>query len=294
MNKVSLYGGLGNQMFQYVANVALNEKGVKSQISILDFLVNRHHNGFDIGRAFDLELPFPLNLYNFTIQNARFLLENRVVSFFSSRFLKIYLEKKSVYRENKEFVFDKNIFNQEDKFLIGTWQDTKYFQGIEGLIKRKFQFKKPKDKINERLISEIKDRNAVSIHVRRGDYTNDQWAGSHFVIRDEKYFLNAVNHIESKVDSPHFYVFSDDIKWVKANIKIANVTFVDHNSGRKSFNDMFLMSLCRHNIISNSTFSWWAAWLNKNENKTVIMPDKWLIGKETPGIFPDNWVKIKT
>ena len=293
MNKVSLYGGLGNQMFQYATNVALNEKGVKSQISILDFLVNRHHNGLDLCRAFDLELPLHLNLYNFTIQNARVLLENRIVSSFANRFLKMYLKKRTVYREKKEFVFDKNIFNQKDKFLIGTWQDTKYFQEIESIIRTKFQFKKPKDKINKRLIREIKNRNAVSIHVRRGDYTNDQWAKTHFVIKDEKYFLDAVNYIKSKVDSPHFYIFSDDIKWVKENIKIMNVTFVDHNSGRRSCNDMFLMSLCRHNIISNSTFSWWAAWLNKNENKTVIMPDKWLIGKETPGIFPNNWVKIK-
>ena len=225
MNKVLLYGGLGNQMFQYAANVALNEKGVNSQISILYFLVNRHHNGFDLGCAFDLELPLPLVFYHKTVHNAGFLLENRIVASFASYFIKYYFKRRTVYREKEEFVFDENIFNQNNKILIGTWQDIKYFQEIESLLKLKFQFKKPKDKINDRISKDIINRNSISIHVRRGDYINDEWAKSHFVIKDKKYFINAVNYIKSKVHSPHFYIFSDDIKWAKENLQFTECYF---------------------------------------------------------------------
>ena len=81
--------------------------------------------------------------------------------------------------------------------------------------------------------------------------------------------------------------------WVKDNIQIQNCTYVDHNKGKNSYLDMYLMSLCKHNIISNSTFSWWGAWLNRNTSKIVVMPDRWLQNDSAQGIFPSEWVKLE-
>jgi hypothetical protein len=114
------------------------------------------------------------------------------------------------------------------------------------------------------------------------------------VIRGTAYYVNAIEYIEKKVVSPFYFIFSDDIKWVKENLSLVNCMYVDGNKRKDSYIDMYLMSICKHNIISNSTFSWWAAWINKNEKKIVLMPDRWIIGERCDGIFPAQWTKIKT
>jgi hypothetical protein len=98
--------------------------------------------------------------------------------------------------------------------------------------------------------------------------------------------------MESKVENPHFFVFSNDLVWVKENIFIKNVTYVDCNAGKNSWKDMYLMSLCQHNIIANSTFSWWGAWLNKNKNKIVISPKRFLNSDTTTDVYPDAWTTL--
>ena len=102
-----------------------------------------------------------------------------------------------------------------------------------------------------------------------------------------------MKYIKKRIDTPHFYIFSNDSLWVKENLKLDNMTIVDWNSGKDSYKDMLLMSKCKHNIIANSSFSWWGAWLNNNSNKIVISPDKWFNDIEAPDVICDEWVKIK-
>ena len=168
-----------------------------------------------------------------------------------------------------------------------------YFKDIEDLIRQEFIFKIPGDNKNRAIIEKINSCKSVSIHVRRGDYLNNHWEKILGVIKGTTYYLNALDYINKQVKNPHYFIFSDDILWAKENLKLPNCTYLDQNKGRKSYIDMYLMTLCKHNIIANSTFSWWGAWLNKNEDKIVIIPARWINGDSCEGIFPHEWVKIE-
>jgi hypothetical protein len=293
MNKVAVYGGLGNQMFQYAFCTALNKRGNKARLSFSCYFYNNHHNGFDLARAFKIKLSPYLQAINFFLSNAGFLYKNKLAAGVFRRAVNYYEKKQNLYKEKKEFIFDSKVFSQQQVYFIGTWQSELYFKNITEQVKKEFVFNPPQDVINTNWIKEIKNCNAVSIHIRRGDYLNSQWNKRHYIIKDLSYYSNAITIINEQVTDPHFFIFSDDINWVKNNLSLSNCTYIDNNKGNNSFIDMYLMSLCRHNIIANSTFSWWAAWLNSNAKKIVIMPDKWLDGDTCEGIFPDGWIKLK-
>jgi hypothetical protein len=153
----------------------------------------------------------------------------------------------------------------------------------------------PVSKSKQEIINEIMDTNSVSLHVRRGDYLINPRAKQLLVVCDAEYYLKSVEIMSSKVERPHFYIFSDDIKWAKENIIMPfKTTFVGENGPRKSYEDLRLMSLCKHNIIANSSFSWWGAWLNENPNKIVIAPKQWFRSseKDTKDLIPESWLKI--
>ena len=295
MNKVLIYGGLGNQMFQYALNIALNEKGNKSSILFTNFFYNQHHNGFNLSTAFKLKLPFPLNVYDFLLSYGEIVFRNKKVSYLLQKLITRHHKKKYIsYREEEEFIYDEKIFNKTSNLFVGIWQVEAYFKDYKDIVSREFVFKHPKDKKNKNLIEQINAGNSISIHVRRGDYNSSAWSKTHDVIKDKTYYSNAINYLNEKIKNPHYYIFSDDIPWVKENLEFPGSTFVDHNKGKNAYIDMYLMSLCKHNIIANSTFSWWGAWLNKNENKIVIIPERWLNTKNCPGIYPSGWIKMKT
>lgn len=294
MNKVKIYGGLGNQMFQYALCIALNQKGNKTRISFSDFLFEYHHNGFNLSRAFKLKFPFPFPILNFFLTKCEFLYKNKYVGYFSRRIIQLYHKKfYNTYSEEKEFIFDYNVFQQRSSFIVGIWQVESYFKNIKSQIEQEFEFSKPTDSENIKLINNIKKCESVSIHIRKGDYETRHWKDILGFMDNTKYYNNALNYINAKLENPHFFIFSDDIEWAKNNFQLSKYTYIDHNKGKLSYIDMYLMSLCKHNIIANSTFSWWGAWLNKNENKIVIMPDKWINKDYSPeGIFPQEWIKI--
>lgn len=294
MNRVLIYGGLGNQMFQYAFNVALNKRGKKSQILFSNLFYEDHHAGFNLGYAFDLQLPFPLNFYNFLLLKADFLYQPRIQKSILRRLIGRNIQKKQIiYNELKEFVYDEEVFHQESKLFIGIWQVEKYFKDIEQTLREIFRFNRPTDSLNIAFAQRMQNTEAVSIHIRRGDYLKSEWSESHLVIKGINYYNNALEYINKHVKDPRFYIFSDNIEWVKNNLKIPNAVYLNHNTGKNSCFDMYLMSICKHNIIANSTFSWWGAWLNQNTNKIVLMPEKWLNSNDCPGIFPNDWVRIK-
>jgi len=163
------------------------------------------------------------------------------------------------------------------------FQSEKYFADCKEEIRKEFQFK-------ENL--QIPDGETVAIHIRRGDYV--KFADIHLVCTPI-YYEKAITYIQNKVENPIFYVFSEDLEWVGQNINIpSDSIFVDYNPNMPSSHDMQFMSLCKHQIISNSSYSWWAAWLNQNPDKIVVAPDKWFADGMETDIYTDNMVRIST
>jgi hypothetical protein len=292
MNKVAVYGGLGNQMFQHAFCTALNHRGRKARLSFTGYLYYKHHNGFDLYRAFYLKLSPLHKLLALMLEHAPFICNNKIGKGITRRLASWYEAKQKRYNEISEFTLDADVFKQENTRFYGTWQCLKYFKQYADAVKQQFVFKQPADAANRAVIEKIQSTNAVSIHIRRGDYLSNHWQSSIHVIKDISYYKNAVKLIEEKITAPAYFIFSDDMQWVKENLQLDNCTYVAHNTGKNSFVDMYLMSLCKHNIIANSSFSWWAAWLNSNSEKIVIMPQKWMNNNTCEGIFPDEWIKL--
>ena len=141
------------------------------------------------------------------------------------------------------------------------------------------------------MLKQIKESNAVSLHVRRGDYL------LHDVHNTDKleYYTKAMTYLESKVDNPTYFMFSDDIEWVKQNFRSQHkMIFVDFNDAKTNYEDIKLMSNCKHNIIANSSFSWWSAWLNTNPNKIVTAPQVWFNGDmyDYTDLVPKSWIRF--
>lgn len=135
---------------------------------------------------------------------------------------------------------------------------------------------------------------SVSVHVRRGDYQTPGHYERLGCICTEAYYRNAAELMKKKVGNPKFYVFSDEPEWVKAHLRLGDTTFVDWNRGNDSWQDMLLMRHCRHNIVCNSSFSWWGAWLNDNQGKIVVAPDRWFGKNDHPDIVPEGWLRVST
>ena len=292
-----LWGGFGNQMFQY----ALSKK-----LSILNGNIPIK---LDVTYFANYYRPFELNKLNIKAEIATkediFNLDNgsiskklgrliekipyiRVKDFIRRPFSKVYTER--------TICFDPEVLNIKSTiYLKGYWNSYKYFDDIRPELLNDFVFKYEMTEENKRLANQIIENNdSVSLHVRRGDYLTSKGAREVFCSPfDDGFYERAVEYIERKLDDPVFYLFSDEPDWVKDNLIINHKTVViDINKAENSYWDMKLMSLCKHNIIANSTFSWWAAWLNENSNKIVIAPKAWSYDKafSHDDLIPKEWV----
>ncbi len=268
---IKLIGGLGNQMFQYAAGrrvAHVNKTNLK-----LDTTWFQNTEGA-------IRRDYLLNIFN-------------IEEVFATReeINKLKSENQSLW-----FRFYKKFSKIDDNvYLEGYCQGERYFKDIENIIRKDFTFKDSPDKVNQKMINRIKSCDSVSIHVRRGDYIFDEKTNRFHGVCDVGYYLKTVDLIAKKVRNPHFFVFSDDPTWAKQNLRLKfPCIYVDHNTGKKDYEDMRLMSNCKHNIIANSSFSWWGAWLNQNPNKIVIAPKKWFRDKSiiTRDLIPQSWIKI--
>ena len=161
-------------------------------------------------------------------------------------------------------------------FLFGYWQSEKYFKKYASAIRTDFTFTSPWSDMNAELSEQIARVNAVSLHIRRGDYLSNAVNRIKHGVCPANYYKEAVRYIAERVEAPHWFVFSDDMDWVRTNLKIdRSCCHAARNSGPESYNDMRLMSLCRHHIIANSSFGWWGAWLNPDTEKIVVAPKRW-------------------
>jgi hypothetical protein len=288
-----LLGGLGNQLFQYAAGRRLAHK-FNTQLK------------FDIS-AFDTYRLRSYRLNNFNIEgefasNEEILLikkrsKNRIVNKFYEKidefkpyYKRNYIKERFFYEYDSEFEF-----LHDNVYLEGYWQNEKYFKEIESIIRLEFKLKNDLMNFNKPIREKIEgDDNSVSIHVRRGDYVTNEVTNQYHGVCSLEYYHQATQKINFFIDSPHYYVFSDDIGWAKENIKLDQpVSYIDSGPER-DYEDLILMSSCRHNIIANSSFSWWGAWLNVHRNKTVIAPAHWLNDPKinASDTVPENWIRI--
>lgn len=285
MKIVKILGGIGNQMFQYAFLMALKSRF--NDIFLVDisiFDIWNIHNGYELERVFNIkEKKASVD----EIKNVAWYSNNYKVR----RALSLILPKKTMYVEKSPYKYYPQFVNKDgDAYYDGYWQYYKYFEPVRKDVLYAFQFVPDNDERNNSLISKMNNENYVSIHVRRGDYLESkEYKG----ICGIDYYKKAIDLVRSNISNPTYLIFSNDIEWCKINItpllENSSVTFVDWNVGANSFRDMELMSKCRANIIANSSFSWWAAYLNSNEHKFVVSPKKWTNRKMEFNVQPDDW-----
>lgn len=279
-------------MFQYAAGRALSlERGEMLKLDVSAYSGYARHHGFELNKVFngcaDIASEFEIKEM-LGWQSSSFVrrIFNRR-AFSSIRRHGYVVEPHFQYWDGFEKISD-------NCYLYGYWQSEKYFLKIQKIIRKDFSFQTPLDGVNAEMANKMSTSNAVSIHVRRGDYVANSYANRMHGTCSLTYYADAIRYIAQRITCPQFFVFSDEIEWVKQNLPIDwPCQYVSHNQGDKSFNDMHLMSLCKHHIIANSSFSWWGAWLNADVNKIVIAPKRWFaIDRNTSDLIPVAWVTL--
>lgn len=271
MKIVKFQGGIGNQMFQYAFLLALQVKFQEEILADTTSYCYDKQRHYELGKVFDIYLKFATksDLKKITYYNSIHLF-HRVIK-------KISPLKKSEFFEKVSFSYDESVFNNVDRYYAGFWMNTFYFKSIEQKIREAYKFNRLLDTRNQQTLNKIKGNESVSIHVRRTDYVS---LGYHLV-SDLDYYQSAIEYIKGKKKAVTFYIFSDDILWCKANlpslIRDSEYIFVDWNTNDDNhYIDLQLMMSCKHNILANSTFSWWGAWLNNNPDKIVTAAKGWV------------------
>lgn len=287
---IRLSGGLGNQMFQYAFGLAVSWK--KNCRLLIDFsnLDNEHilatRRTFELGVFID----------KFEELKLSFLIKKIL----SSRF------KNFLYRENifgptirfeKKFDFEKDLIEMKPPVLyIGYFQSPIYFEKYQKRIKQTFQFNGSLlSKYHQKVLEQIQERNSVGIHIRRGDYVTNKKANAFHGVLKVDYYNRALIKLKNLKNDLFIYIFSDDIEWVEHHFSFDLETYyVSTGDNDSTWTDMYLMSTCKHNIIANSTYSWWAAYLNSNPEKIVIAPKKWfnVSNIHVDDLFPRSWIRI--
>lgn len=275
---INCIGGLGNQMTQYAFYRELEFLGYDVKLYIGGFRHYTLHNGYELDKVFGV-VP-------------NYATEKDVQKFYS---LFNRIRKKIWCKDNiviqKHYNFNPSYLNYNtDSFIDGYWQSERYFADVIDLVRKDFSFPQLSEK-NQDIAIKIAEYNSVSIHVRRGDYVGHSLYEG---ICDIDYYNRALLEITRNIESPIFFVFSNDLLWCRENLQLDNAVYVDINDTENGYRDLQLMSLCKHNILANSSFSWWAGWLNAYPDKLVIVPKKFFNGEtyDESDLYPDEWVKI--
>ena len=276
-NVIILTDGLGNQMFQYALYLAMQAHGKSPWLTTS--VISRHviHNGFELCKDFNIHREQLRIIDRGTFVGGIMLFAIRYV-------------KKLCYIEDEKN-FSPTVFTTEKPILFGYWQDIRYFDCVEKLLRETFSFQNI-DPLNQQYAEQMNNNNSVSIHIRRGDYLKYP----QYQICNEEYYTQAIFKIKEKVQNPVFYIFSDDLQWSEDFMKRQQINYklIHHNRGQNSYKDMYLMTQCKHNIIANSSFSWWGAWLGEQKGRIVICPDKWNLKSDKIEPQLKHWCKIQT
>lgn len=289
-------GGLGNQMFQYALGRNLSLKlntSLKLDLTLLknNNVENAILRDYDL-KIFNIQENFAtekeIEYYNGKITNNYFLKGINKI-------------KKKIQGHNlilqKFYHFDPEILKLSDnKCLVGSWQSYKYFVENSDIIKEDFKFKNELKGKSLEIAQEIYGSNSICLNVRRGDYVTHPIYSKTLGFVGLEYYQKSIDYIKTKIKDPKIYIFSDEIEWCKENLKLEIPFYiVGHEyKGEKFSQYLQLMTLCKHFIIPNSTFAWWAAWLSNNQDKIIIAPKIWYKDESynTKDLLPDNWIKI--
>jgi hypothetical protein len=180
-------------------------------------------------------------------------------------------------------------------YLDGYWQSENYFKKTEEIIRKEFTLKKPLGEKGRKQAAEItKNPFSVSLHVRRGDYASSEKVKKTIGLLPLNYYEEAIKKIVAQIPNAHFFIFSDDISWVKEHLHVSLPHRYISSVDIPDYEELILMSLCKNNITANSSFSWWGAWLNTNPTKVVIAPKKWFADKklDSKELIPSSWITI--
>lgn len=282
---VSFSGGLGNQMFQYalLRNLDVLGKNVMAdlekyaRIGIMEFQLT------DVFENIRLKLCTEE-------QKNEVIKKNMEVKNKPQKFIR-YIDSLKYGGTRKA---DLSLLDITSGVIDGLHQTYRFAERIRDILLDDFRFNSLHEKKLSILREEMMNEKAVSIHIRRGDYLLEKNKWRYGEICTREYYINAINYIKEKVGHCIFYFFSNDIEWVEQNYKMEDAVYVEKKmfEDYKDWYDMYLMSICEHNIIANSTFSWWGAWLNQNENKIVIAPKNWINMLDCEDICPDEWIRL--
>ncbi len=294
---VRLQGGLGNQMFQYALGRVLALKNNTELGMDLAFLLDRTPAPGITFRDYNLG-DFNIKATIVPQKDIPFFYRKHRLGFFM-RYLD-FLRRKfipSPGKEKKAYNFDSTILSLgSNSYLEGWWQNPNYFSEFQEIIRNDFTLKHTSEKVAQR-ISEIKSKNSVCVHIRRGDYVSGDYLGrSYYPVMDEVYYKNTLNLISEKDTIDCVYVFDrDDIEWCKKNVQFDYpVVYIENDITVAEC--VTLMSSCKHFVMANSSLSWWAAWLGTSPEKIVVAPKKWLtrdsVNKNTADLLPDEWIKM--
>ncbi len=292
---VKLMGGLGNQMFQYAAGLALARR-VGAPLR-LDTSLLAEGPGDDGRRAFAL--------HRLTISAK--VASAAEIALAAGRRAPRWLDRVPGLRRlarpapvpvlrERHFHFDPLFLAASDPVcLVGYWQSERYFEGIRDLLRGEFALKSRLAGTNGEMADRIRGAPSVSVHVRRGDYVSREATNKFHGVCETAYYEACFAEMERRVPGAAYFVFSDEPAWVREHMSLpARSTVVDHNPREMAHEDMMLMSMCRHNIIANSSFSWWGAWLNANPDKVVLAPGRWFRDPslDTSDLLPEGWIRI--
>lgn len=300
MIAVNINAGLANQMFHYAFGRGLMTKGLDICFDQTNFKP-RSQWSFEfvcLQDAFpNIEIKqMPAGHFKYVFPRD----SNKFIAKFQGLMRKLHnVIGDEIYIMEPSFSYTDGMEKKAKRNCIyrGFWQSEKYFKHCKKDIQTNFLFKAFDEPENINLSNKMANENSVAIHVRKGaDYLKflELWDGTCPV----EYYDCAIAYIKEQIENPVFYVFTDNPQWVKENIRDIEYTLVDWNpiSGKKNFRDMQLMSCAKHNIIANSTYSWWGAWLNDNVQKIVIAPERWFKSGtfygDTPDLVPEEWIRL--
>ncbi|WP_452596485.1 alpha-1,2-fucosyltransferase [Pontimicrobium sp. MEBiC01747] len=271
---IKLIGGLGNQLFQYAT-----AKALALQNNTTLYIDRSAFNNYDL---------HAYGLHHFNIKP-------KIYKEAPSKFVRKILNKLNIntYYQEESFSYNEAVLELKTKniFLSGYFQSELYFQNYRKELLKDLEVTALLKEQTKKQLQNIEQTNSVSIHIRRGDYLLHEKHNT----SKELYYKSAMKLIEDKIENPVYYMFSDDMEWVKTNFKTNKKTvYIDFNDAATNYEDLKLMSNCKHNIIANSSFSWWGAWLNINKDKIVIAPQQWFNSKEQDysNVIPNSWIKI--
>jgi len=286
---VHLNGGLGNQLFQYAMGrrfAEVHKEKIKLDLTAFESYNLRSYklNHFNISS--DIASPYEI------ARMKRKCKSNE--AFLSCHFDFFYYLRKCI--TEKYFHFDPKILNLPNNiYLEGYWQSEKYFKDIEKVIRVEFTVSSKPDRENSELLDKITAVQSISLHIRRGDYVMNPATAQLHGICPLLYYQKAIDLVSNEIEKPEVFVFSDDTEWVTNNLKLKiPMTIVSHNGPDQDYEDLRLMTNCKHHIIANSSFSWWGAWLGTNTDKMIIAPEKWFANPKlnTKDLIPESWIRI--